>query len=75
MRTLCIVGIILGAIGIFEGAIYTTLNNPMGYHPSRGIAIIVIGALFVIAGIAGLVIRSRRQRAAKPAGGTPTPLA
>lgn len=72
MKILSIVGIVLGAIGIFEGAVYTTLNNPMGYHPTRGILIIILGIVFVLAGIAGFVIRSRR-RAPKSAGGVPKP--
>lgn len=72
MKILSILGIVLGAIGIFEGAVYMTLNNPMGYHPSRGLAIIILGIVFVLAGVAGFVIRSRR-RATTSADGVPKP--
>lgn len=61
MKIAFIIIIILGAIAIFEGSVYRTLTNPMGFHPTRGTAIIVIGIVFVIVGAAGLIIRSRKQ--------------
>lgn len=63
MRTLFIVIIVLGAIGIFEGAVYRSVSNPMGFHPTRGLVIILVGVVFVIGGIAGLIMQARKRRA------------
>lgn len=61
MKTLSIIAIVLGAIGVFEGAVYRSTSSPMGFHPTRGTVVIIVGVLFVVAGVAGLVIRSRRR--------------
>lgn len=62
MKALFIIVIVLGAIAVFEGSIYHATSSPMGFHPSRGTAIILVGVVLVIGGIAGLVIRSRKSR-------------
>jgi hypothetical protein len=61
MKILFIVIIALGAIAIFEGFIYRMAVNPMGFHPARGTAIIIGGIVFVIIGIGGFILRSRRS--------------
>jgi hypothetical protein len=54
-----VLALILGIIAIIGGIFYEA-NILLGSHPARAIAAFIIGAILLIVGIAGFVIRRRK---------------
>jgi hypothetical protein len=54
-----VLALILGIIAIIGGIFYEA-NILLGSHPARAIAAFIIGAILLIVGMAGFVIRRRK---------------
>jgi hypothetical protein len=54
-----VLALLLGIIAIIGGIFYKA-NILLGSHPARAIAALIIGAILLIVGIAGLIVGRRR---------------